>query len=210
MAHLPSNDTHLIWHEIARKKILDAKVFQVYTSRRRSQEGKQRDYALVEAGDWCHVIVPVESEGRECFVMARQFRHGLGAITIEFPGGIVDPGEEPAHAARRELEEETGYRCEKLTLIGRTNSNPAFMTNTVHTFVAHGAERVSEQSLDENELVDIELVPVRQVLSLANPDFTAHAIMLAGLHWYRVWKDDGLAYEERLGGEGADRIRTGE
>lgn len=210
MPHRASNDDHLIWHETARKQILDANVFQVFMSRRSSEEGKKGDYALVEAGDWCHVIAQVQNEGRECFLMARQFRHGLGEVTIEFPGGIVDPGEKPEVAARRELEEETGYRCDSLTLIGKTNPNPAFMTNTVHTFVAHGAVRSAEQNLDENELVDIDLVPVEHVLSLADREFTAHAVMLAGLHWLRVWKQDGLSYEERLRGEGADRIRTGE
>jgi ADP-ribose pyrophosphatase len=210
MAQRIPDDSHLIWHETTREKIFDAKVFEVFTSRRRSEEGNEGDYALVVAGDWCHVIAPVDREGRECFVMARQFRHGLGSVTIEFPGGIVDPGEEPAAAARRELEEETGYRCDDLVLIGKSNPNPAFMTNTVYTFVAKGGTSAAEQNLDENEVVDIVLIPSDEVLSLTRNEFTAHAIMLAGVHWYRLWRKDGLSYDERRGGEGADRIRTGE
>lgn len=190
---------HLMWTEIDRSVVYNAQVFSVLTSRRRSSDGREADYTLVDSADWCNVIATVmRSDGVECFVMARQYRHGSRSVTIEFPGGLVDHGEDPAAAASREFEEETGYAAESLRLIGRTNPNPAFMDNTVHTFIAEGASRGSGQHLDEHELLDAELVPVEQVVRYLRPDFHQHAIMLAALHWFTCFREDGLDYESRL------------
>ena len=193
-----SEHGHLLWTELDRRVICNAHVFSVLTSRRRSSDGREADYTLVDSADWCNVIAPVtRNDGVECFVMARQYRQGSRSVTIEFPGGLVDEGEDPAAAALRELEEETGYVTGKLRLIGRTNPNPAFMANTVHTYLADGAHEKSVQQLDEHELLDAELVPVEEVVRFLRPDFHTHAIMLAALHWYTCYTEDGLEDEQR-------------
>jgi ADP-ribose diphosphatase len=190
---------HLFWEEIDRKKLLDAHVFSVLSSRRRAADGAEANYFLVDSPDWCNIIVPVtRDDGVECFVMARQYRHGSGSVTIEFPGGIVDPGETPQSAVLRELEEETGYAAESARLIGKVNPNPAFMSNAAFTFVAIGAHKKGMQDLDDNERLDAELVPVTHIIDLFRPDFHEHAIMVVALHWYALYRSDGLDYEGRL------------
>jgi 8-oxo-dGTP pyrophosphatase MutT (NUDIX family) len=74
---------------------------------------------------------------------------------MEFPAGAVDPGETPAHAAARELLEETGYRAAEIRQLGSVSPNPAFMTNRTYTYVARGLEKVSGQNLDEHEILDV-------------------------------------------------------
>jgi 8-oxo-dGTP pyrophosphatase MutT (NUDIX family) len=190
---------HLVWEELGRRTLLEAHVFSISSSRRRAADGVEADYYLVDSPDWCNVIAPVvRNDGVECFVMARQYRHGSQTLTIEFPGGVVDEAEAPEQAALRELAEETGFAAESITLIGRTNPNPAFMANTAYTFVAAGAHRDGNQSLDANERVDAEIVPAEEILSLRRPEFCCHAIMLAALEWYRMYREDGLGYEERI------------
>ena len=194
---LPPSE-HLVWTETARRTIFDAKVFSVTISRRQSTDDRKADFTVVESPDWCNVIAPVRHNGVAHLVMVRQFRHGASAITTEIPGGVVDPGEDPERAALRELQEETGYRADSLTRIGCTNPNPAFMGNLVHTYVAHNVHRFGDQRLDENEQADVVLLPEADVLSLSHPEFTAHAIMVAAVHWYRLYLQDGLNYDERM------------
>ncbi|MEE8441058.1 MAG: NUDIX hydrolase [Spirochaetia bacterium] len=190
---------HLVWEEIDRRTLLDAHVFSVLSSRRRAADGAEAEYVLVDSPDWCNIIAPVtRNDGVACFVMARQYRQGSQTVTIEFPGGIVDPGERPQEAALRELEEETGYTAESLRLIGRVNPNPALMSNSAFTFTAIGAHKDGGQDLDENERLDAELVPTTEILDLVRPDFHVHAIMLAALDWYQRYCADGLDYDARL------------
>ena len=76
--------------------------------------------------------------------MVRQYRHGAGQLTLETPGGLIDPGETPAEAAARELLEETGYAADEIVSLGAVNPNPALFSNRLHGFLARGAQRVRE------------------------------------------------------------------
>jgi len=110
---------------------------------------------LINAPDWITVVV--EKGGR--FLVERQFRYGSGAVVAEFPCGMVEPGEDPADTAKRELEEETGIRVKGgLEYLGSANPNPAFMTNRMHYFYVDLDEaewRQVGQKLDEHESLTV-------------------------------------------------------
>lgn len=183
---------HLHWHEVARRHEYDGYIFQLLKVTRTTDDGRTNDFVLVDSPDWVNVIAVVSDEqGRDCFVMVRQYRHGSCGTSLEFPGGMVNDGEDPAIAAAREFSEESGYSVAGLRPIGTTNPNPAFMTNTVTTFLASGAEYHGRQNLDDDELVDVVLVPLADVASDRVPEFSGHAIMLAAYHWYRRATQDG-------------------
>jgi hypothetical protein len=96
------------WREIAAKPIADCRIFNVSESDRETCDGRKRGaFYLVNALDWAGVIPVVDTPMGRCFVMIKQFRHGTGRISIEFPGGIVDKGEDPGLAVARELLEES-------------------------------------------------------------------------------------------------------
>lgn len=189
---------HLRWTEKARRRLLGLGGYDVYMSRRRDAEGRKADFAIVEAPDWCQVIAPVrQPDGANSLVMVRQFRHASQSITLEFPGGVVDPGEAPALSAARELTEETGFVAARLELIGVTYPNPAIMTNRAYTFLARDAAPAGTQALDEHELLDAELVPEEEIRLLIRPDFHTHSIMMCAVAWYELYLKDGLTFAER-------------
>lgn len=186
MSQSPDPDAHLHWQELTRNTIVDTPVFSLVRTKRRAADGRESDYFVLESPDWANVVALARDQrGRECFVMVRQFRHGSMGVGLEFPGGVVDPGEDPAAAVRRELGEETGYQPGVLLHLGSVNPNPALMSNRCHTFLARDCVRSTEQELDPNEIIDIELVPCDELLEGRRDDEFDHAMMHVALGLYR-------------------------
>lgn len=137
-----------------------------------------REVLSLEMPDWVNVIA--RTEGGE-YVFVRQFRFGTQQDSLEIPGGIVDPGEQPIEAAVRELREETGYVARAWRSLGWCHPNPALQANKLHTFLAEGCVLAGEPALDELEDCRVELVPAAQLRErLARREIT-HALVLVAL-----------------------------
>ena len=156
--------------------------YRVFTTRRdRSSSprtGLAHDFYVIESNDWINVV-PVTAEGD--VVLVRQFRHGVRELVLEIPGGIVEPGEAPEHAARRELLEETGFASNRLESLGWIYPNPAIQENRCHLFVAHEVEKVAEPSLDETEEIEVIRLPLSQVEDMIERGELNHALVIVAL-----------------------------
>jgi len=109
------------------------------------------------------MIVPVTPEGTILFV--RQYRHGVQKVLLELPAGhFHSPKESAAVAARRELEEETGYQTQDWTPLGILYDNPPKDTNGIHVFLAQNIHHVSQQNLDITEDIELVFIPLAQVM----------------------------------------------
>jgi ADP-ribose pyrophosphatase len=176
------------WKETAARGMADYKIFDVSSSERVSEDGKRGTFYLVNSLDWAGVIPVVDTAAGRMIVMIRQYRHGTGRLCLEFPGGAVERGEDPAAAVARELTEETGYRAEMILPLGVLSPNPAFMTNSFHAFVAEGCSFVGKQSLDEQEEIEVSLVPERDAVDLVGAEDYGHALMTATLFLYMRYR----------------------
>ena len=104
--------------------------------------------------DGAAAVVPVRSDGK--ILMVRQYRNALDRATLEIPAGKVDSPDEPKiECARRELEEETGYRCETLEYLISVNTTVALCDELIEIYVATDLTAIG-QHLDEDEFVDVE------------------------------------------------------
>jgi 8-oxo-dGTP pyrophosphatase MutT (NUDIX family) len=92
-------------------------------------------------------VAAVTEDGR--FVLVRQHRYGVFAVTIEVAGGIIDPGESPEIAAVRELREETGYTGAGIESLGVVHPNPAMQDNHCYLFLVREAREVGEAASDD-------------------------------------------------------------
>src|SRR4051812_17288879 len=120
-------------------------------------DGKIVDpYYVMEYPEWVTALAFTKDEK---VILVRQYRHALGEVCIELPGGCVDKNDKNFEASvRREFLEETGYAFEAAEYLGRTSANPSTNSNTLHMFLLTGGEKVQGQQLDANEEIDILVV----------------------------------------------------
>jgi ADP-ribose pyrophosphatase len=124
---------------------------------------KHSDYYILEYPDWATAFALTEDNK---VLMVRQYRHGLGVISMELPGGVIDNNEQPIDAVARELMEETGYKFDTIEEIGKVSPNPATSTNYMHMFLARGGKKVSEQKLDATEDVEVLVYTIEELKQL--------------------------------------------
>ena len=140
---------------------------------------------VLESVDWVNMVA-IDTEG-QC-VMIRQYRFGVGYTTLETPGGMVDPGEDSAIAARRELLEETGYASDKWSYLGAVEPNPAFHNHLCHHWLAQEAYRADDQDLGDGEMIRVELMSETRVRDAVVSGELKHALALSALaRVYNLW-----------------------
>ena len=147
-------------------------------SRSPSDPDKLGRFVVIDTTDWVNVIALTQDEQ---VVLVEQFRHGTGSVTLEIPGGMVDPGEDMLTAGVRELLEETGYGGGQAALIGVVQPNPAIQSNRCGTVLVRGVSRMAEQRFDEHEEIAVHLLPLAEVHALVRGGQIQHALVLAAL-----------------------------
>jgi 8-oxo-dGTP pyrophosphatase MutT (NUDIX family) len=165
------------WIQVSTQTLARYSLFELQRVARRSPTtGREHAFLRLVAPDWVNVVA-ITDHGR--LILVEQYRHGTNRVTTEIPGGAVDDGEQPAAAAARELEEETGYRAGDLIPIGEVDPNPAFLSNRCWTFLALGCRRVGEIRPDPSEEIAVRLVEPAAFTRLIDERVIVHALVIA-------------------------------
>jgi 8-oxo-dGTP pyrophosphatase MutT (NUDIX family) len=178
------DNQHLVWKEEGRRIVFESPVFSIGERTCRSPDKELKVFTVMDAPDWAIIIPVLETGGRKRFVMVRQWRHGSRELSLEFPGGVFEPGEDPGEAAARELREETAYTAGAITKLGSCSPNPAIMSNRVHFFLAENLSPAGTQKLDEDEYLDVVLLPPEEVFRDMGKAPYVHALMGTALSFY--------------------------
>ena len=143
---------------------------------------------VLECGTWVNVVALTKDRK---VILEKQYRHGVGQVMLEIPAGVMEENDEsPLQAAQRELLEETGYTSQRFIEVGKVYANPATHNNLTYSFLALDVEKVGQQHLDETEEIEVFLVPLDELVSMAKEGGLPQALHVSALFF-------ALAYLER-------------
>lgn len=174
------------WEIVNRERLVTTPIFNLSRHRSRHPSRGTRDFYVVDAPAWVNII-PLTAEGRIVFI--RQWRHGISDLTLEIPGGMVDPGETPKAAARREMREECGYDSRRIVSLGRVHPNPAIQPNWCYTFLALDARPSGDPEPEADEEIEVVMVAEKRVGGLIASGKITHALVIAGFALFDLYNN---------------------
>lgn len=113
-------------------------------------------------------------------LLLRQYRYAAGGVLWEIPAGVLQPGEEPAAAARRELAEETGATADRIEHLTTVFTTPGFTDERIHLFWAAGIQ-AGEPRHEPDEFIELKTERLSKVLEMIRRGEIADAKSIVAL-----------------------------
>lgn len=159
------------WSIISQQIQYQKNWFSVVTQKVQLPDGRILDpYFVVNVPNWTNIIIATQKDE---LVMVKQYRQAAQTFTIEPAGGLIDKNETPLQAAIREMQEETGYTSNEISLLGEVFPNPALQATKAYFYLAQNAQLTGQRNFDEFEEIEVVQLPKSVVLNmLQNNEFT--------------------------------------
>jgi ADP-ribose pyrophosphatase len=143
------------------------RLLQVDVERVRTPAGTELELEIIRHPGAAAVLPLLSAEDAQdpTVLLIRQFRHAGGGMVWEIPAGVLEPGEEPATCARRELREETGAEAVGMEHLTTILTTPGFTDEAIHLFLATGI-RVGTASPNHDELIETATLPLSRTLAM--------------------------------------------
>ncbi len=157
----------LIEKKLNSTNVFSGKLLNVFSDEIELPDGNKagREY-IKHVGAVCVVALTDDNK----VIVERQYRYPMQEVTLEIPAGKLDSkNEDPLEAAKRELKEETGAVADKMTYLGKFYPTPAYSDEVIHMYLAEGLH-FEEQSLDDDEFLTVELIPVTELADAITAD----------------------------------------
>ncbi len=152
------------WRRGASRYLFESRWFNLRQDEVALPSGEAISYTLVEHPGYA-MVVPLLDDGR--VILERMYRYTVQETLLELPSGGLAEGESAEAGARRELEEETGWRAERLVPLGRYFGSTGISDECVHLFLGTGLREVAAPAREATEQMELELRPFEECVELA-------------------------------------------
>ena len=140
--------------------------------------GTEREKIIIHPGH-AVAILPIEGDRVK---LLRQYRYAVDQYIMEAPAGTMEPGEDPADCARRELIEETGFAAVKIVERGFIWTTPGFTDEKIFLFEGRGLSPSTEFGKDEDEIIEVVDVPLKDLDTMIRDGSICDAKTIALIH----------------------------
>jgi|DewCreStandDraft_4_1066084.scaffolds.fasta_scaffold37395_4 ADP-ribose pyrophosphatase len=172
---------------IKRNKIFEGRIIKLYEDIIKIKNKNLTRELVVHPGSV--VIIPVLNEKTKDIVLIKQFRYAVNKNIFELPAGTLEKNENPLICAKRELQEETGYKAKFFKKITEIFPSPGIMTEKMHLFIAKNLMK-SKQNFDDDEKIKTIIINLDKVVKMIIEGKINDAKTIAGilLFWVMTQK----------------------
>lgn len=157
--------------------------YKVREDKLRLGEGRHYNYYTVVGQDNAVMVIAEEESGK--LIINHEYRHPTRQILLSLPGGTLEAGESPLKGALRELQEETGYSSEKLSLLGTAYPIPGMYPQRIHYVLAQNCRKTTDPNLEIAEYIQTELLYLSHLQEKIRAGHPVDGILCSALFFYQ-------------------------